>query len=70
VLTVEVREVTVCYPEAEDRAALYALELAWAEWNPGVPLVRLDSERRSLGPPIAAYVHDVPPQSLARGSPC
>ncbi|MGW0987626.1 APC family permease [Streptomyces sp. NPDC002486] len=55
----EVHAVTVCYPDPEDRAALYALELAWAEWNPGVPLVRLDCERRSLGRPIAAYVRDV-----------
>ncbi|WP_128430951.1 APC family permease [Streptomyces cyaneus] len=55
----EVRAVTVCYPDPEDRAALYALELAWAEWDPGVPLVRLNCERRSLGRPIAAYVREV-----------
>ncbi|MFF5573058.1 APC family permease [Streptomyces luteogriseus] len=55
----EVRAVTVCYPDPEDRAALYALELAWKEWDPGVPLVRLNCERRSLGRPIAAYVRDV-----------
>ncbi|MGV9456573.1 APC family permease [Streptomyces sp. NPDC003635] len=55
----EVRAVTVCCPDAEDRAALYALELAWAEWDPGVPLVRLSCERRSLGRPIAAYVREV-----------
>ncbi|CAL9356604.1 Potassium transporter KimA [Streptomyces sp. enrichment culture] len=55
----EVRAVTVCHPDPEDRAALYAPELAWAEWNPGVPLVRLDCERRSLGRPIASYVRDV-----------
>ncbi|CCK31599.1 amino acid transporter [Streptomyces davaonensis JCM 4913] len=55
----EVRAVTVCYPDAEDRAGLHALELAWAEWDPGVPLVRLSCERRSLGRPIAAYVRAV-----------
>nr|WP_203587374.1 hypothetical protein [Actinospica acidiphila] len=55
----EVRAVTVCHPDPEDRAALYVLELFWAEWNTGVPLVRLDCERRSLGSPIAAYVRDV-----------
>ncbi|MFJ9559386.1 APC family permease [Streptomyces fuscichromogenes] len=55
----EVRAVTVCYPDTEDRAALHALERAWAEWNPGVPLVRLSSERRTLGRPIAAYVREV-----------
>lgn len=55
----EVRAVTVCHPEPEDRAALHALEKAWADWDPGVPLVRLTSERRSLGRPIAAYVREL-----------
>ncbi|WP_406446786.1 APC family permease [Streptomyces sp. NBC_01613] len=55
----EVRAVTVCYPDPEDRVALHALERAWAEWDPGVPLVRLACERRSLGRPIAAYVREV-----------
>ncbi|GHI06037.1 amino acid permease [Streptomyces cellostaticus] len=54
----EVRAVTVCYPDSEDRAQLHALERAWAEWDPGVPLVRLACERRTLGRPIAAYVRD------------
>lgn len=55
----EVRAVTVCYPGPEDRAALHALERSWAEWDPGMPLVRLTCDRRSLGRPIAAYVRDV-----------
>ncbi|MCT7353067.1 APC family permease [Streptomyces sp. 15-116A] len=55
----EVRAVTVCHPDPEDRAALHALERAWAEWDPGVPLVLLHSERRTLGRPIAAYVRRV-----------
>ncbi|MGW7817655.1 APC family permease [Streptomyces puniciscabiei] len=55
----EVRAVTVGYPDPEDRAQLHALERAWAEWDPGVPLVRLSCERRSLGRPIAAYVREV-----------
>ncbi|WP_327691888.1 MULTISPECIES: APC family permease [unclassified Streptomyces] len=55
----EVRAVTVCYPDPEDRVSLHALERAWAEWDPGVPLVRLTCERRSLGRPIAAYVREV-----------
>jgi len=55
----EVRAVTVCYPDPEDRAHLHALERAWAQWDPGVPLVQLACERRSLGRPIAAYVRDV-----------
>jgi amino acid transporter len=55
----EVRAVTVCYPDPEDRAQLHALERAWAQWDPGVPLVRLTCGRRSLGRPIAAYVREV-----------
>ncbi|MEU1409107.1 APC family permease [Streptomyces sp. NPDC005728] len=55
----EVRAVSVCYPDPEDRTQLHALERAWAEWDPGVPLVRLTCERRSLGRPIAAYVREV-----------
>ncbi|WP_420312329.1 APC family permease [Streptomyces sp. YS-B37] len=55
----EVRAVTVCYPDPEDRVHLHALERAWAEWDPGVPLVRLACERRTLGRPIAAYIRDV-----------
>ncbi|MGD1217346.1 APC family permease [Streptomyces krungchingensis] len=54
----EVRAVTVCYPDQEDRAQLHALERAWAQWDPGVPLVRLPCERRTLGRPIAAYVRE------------
>lgn len=55
----EVRAVTVCHPDPEDRAQLHALERAWAEWDPGVPLVRLSCERRTLGRPVAAYVREV-----------
>ncbi|MGW2745502.1 APC family permease [Streptomyces sp. NPDC001450] len=55
----EVRAVTVCYPDSEDRAQLHTLERAWAQWDPGVRLVRLTCERRSLGRPIAAYVREV-----------
>ncbi|MEU8696006.1 APC family permease [Streptomyces sp. NPDC048665] len=55
----EVRAVTVCYPDPEDRAHLHALERAWADWDPGVELVRLSCARRSLGRPIAAYVREV-----------
>ncbi|BBC35132.1 Amino acid permease [Streptomyces graminofaciens] len=62
----EVRAVTVCYPDPEDRAQLHALERAWAEWDPGVPLVRLTSERRSLGRPIAAYVREVAAEPATR----
>ncbi|MER5202402.1 APC family permease [Streptomyces sp. NPDC002825] len=55
----EVRALTVCHPDPEDLAATEALERDWALWNPGVPLVRLPSARRSLGRPITAYVRDL-----------
>ncbi|MFI2619372.1 APC family permease [Streptomyces sp. NPDC018584] len=55
----EVRAVTVCHADPEDRAAAEALERDWALWNPGVPLVRLPSDRRTLGRPVAAYVRHV-----------
>ncbi|MER6463118.1 APC family permease [Streptomyces sp. NPDC001228] len=55
----EVRAVTVCHSDPEDRAQVRALERSWAAWDPGVPLVRLTCERRTLGRPIAAYVREV-----------
>jgi amino acid transporter len=53
----EVHAVTVCHPDPEDRAQTEALERDWALWNPGVPLIRLTSERRTLGRPIASYAN-------------
>ncbi|MFD9602520.1 APC family permease [Streptomyces sp. NBC_01224] len=55
----EVRAVTVCHPDAEDRIRTEALERDWALWNPGVPLVRVTSQRRSVGRPVATYVREV-----------
>ncbi|MEV0555643.1 APC family permease [Streptomyces sp. NPDC050597] len=55
----EVHAVTVCHPDAEDRAQTARLERDWAQWNPGVPLVRIASEHRALGRPIAAYVRGI-----------
>ena len=52
----EVRAVTVCHPDPEDRVGADALARDWARWDPGVPLIGLTSERRALGRPIAAYV--------------
>lgn len=54
----EVRAVTVCHPDPEDRVQAAALARDWARWDPGVPLIPLASERRSLGHPIAAYVSE------------
>ncbi|MEV5981586.1 APC family permease [Streptomyces sp. NPDC052114] len=55
----EVRAVTVCHTDAEDRAQVEALERDWALWDPGVDLVRLPCDRRTLGRPIAAYVRRI-----------
>ncbi|RSS40817.1 APC family permease [Streptomyces sp. WAC08241] len=55
----EVRAVTVCHPDAEDLAATEALERDWTLWSPGVSLIRLPSEKRTLGRPIAAYVREL-----------
>ncbi|WP_338701459.1 APC family permease [Streptomyces sp. Q6] len=52
----EVRAVTVCHADPEDRERTEALTRDWDLWNPGVDLVRLPSERRTLGRPVAAYV--------------
>ncbi|MBO1335662.1 APC family permease [Streptomyces sp. VRA16 Mangrove soil] len=55
----EVRAVTVCHLDPEDRARTEALTRDWALWNPGVELITLSqgpSERRTLGRPVAAYV--------------
>ncbi|MEU8893973.1 APC family permease [Streptomyces sp. NPDC048442] len=60
----EVHAVTVCHPDSEDRAHTEALERDWALWNPGVPLIRVTSERRTLGRPIAMYAN-----KLARAEP-
>ncbi|MEW1700799.1 MULTISPECIES: APC family permease [unclassified Streptomyces] len=55
----EVRAVTVCHADPEDLARTEALERDWELWNPGVALVRLTSERRTLGRPITAYVREL-----------
>ncbi len=55
----EVRAVTVCHSDPEDRAQTEALERDWDLWNPGVPLVRVPSARRAIGRPLAAYVREL-----------
>lgn len=52
----EVRAVTVCHPDAEDRLRAESLARDWELWEPGVPLVRVESDRRTVGRPVAAYV--------------
>lgn len=55
----EVRAVTVCGAEPEDRALTEALERDWRLWDPGVPLVRLGSRQPSVGRAVAAYVREL-----------
>ncbi|MER6202130.1 APC family permease [Streptomyces sp. NPDC001586] len=52
----EVLAVTVTHPTAEDRLAAEALRRDWELWKPGVELIELSSETRSLGRPVSAYV--------------
>ncbi|MFG3256981.1 APC family permease [Streptomyces sp. NPDC048172] len=52
----EVRAVTVCHTDPEDRAHTEALLRDWALWDPGVPLTLVHSEHRALGRPLAGYV--------------
>ncbi|MFD4246808.1 APC family permease [Streptomyces sp. NPDC058525] len=52
----EVLAVTVTHPTAEDRLAVESLRRDWELWNPGVELIELSSETRSLGRPMSAYV--------------
>ncbi|WP_331445763.1 APC family permease [Streptomyces xanthochromogenes] len=55
----EVRAVTVSHPDEEDRRDMEALRRDWELWNPGVELVELTSQHRSLGRPVADYVRRV-----------
>ncbi|MFC5895176.1 APC family permease [Streptomyces ramulosus] len=52
----EVRAVTVCHPDPEDRARTAALLRDWHRWDPGVALLPLHCARRTLGRPVAGYV--------------
>ncbi|MGZ9935035.1 amino acid permease [Streptomyces sp. NC-S4] len=60
----EVLAVTVTHPAPEDRRVAEALRRDWELWKPGVELVELSSETRSLGRPLSAYV-----RKLARAHP-
>ncbi|MEU8503048.1 APC family permease [Streptomyces lavendulae] len=52
----DVLAVTVTHPAPEDRETAEALRRDWELWKPGVELIELSSETRSLGRPLAAYV--------------
>ncbi|MQS35178.1 APC family permease [Streptomyces katsurahamanus] len=55
----EVRAVTVTHQDAEDRAESRALRRDWELWNPGVELVELNSEHRTIGRPVSEYVRRI-----------
>ncbi|MCJ1675868.1 APC family permease [Streptomyces sp. APSN-46.1] len=60
----EVLAVTVTHPGPEDRRAAEALCRDWELWSPGVELIELRPQTRSLGRPVSGYV-----RGLARRNP-
>ncbi|MFG2335405.1 APC family permease [Streptomyces yangpuensis] len=52
----EVVAVTVTHPSPEDRRTAEALRRDWELWKPGVELIELSPETRSLGRPLSTYV--------------
>src|SRR5258706_4519782 len=54
--------VTVIFTGEEDTESEARLRQEWDEWHPGVPLVTLRSEHRSLGPPIVEYLRGLEAQ--------
>jgi amino acid transporter len=55
----EVVAVTVSYAEAEDAEADAHLRGQWEAWHPNVPLVKLRSDKRSLGPPVVNFLREL-----------
>ncbi|MEV8015521.1 APC family permease [Streptomyces sp. NPDC086554] len=55
----EVRAVTVTHADPEDRRAAEALRRDWELWDPGVDLVELPSQTRTVGRPVSAYVRKI-----------
>ncbi|MFD9357874.1 APC family permease [Streptomyces sp. NPDC060031] len=55
----EVLAVTVTHSGPEDRQAAEALRRDWELWKPGVELIEVSSDTRSLGRPVSAYVREL-----------
>ncbi len=55
----EVVAVTVCYQDTADEEADDKFREQWAQWDPGVPLVTLRTDHRSLAPPIVSYLNEL-----------
>jgi len=52
----DVVAVTVCYNDPDDEAQDTRFRQQWEEWHPGIPLITLHTNHRSLGPPIVDYL--------------
>jgi amino acid transporter len=59
----EVVAVTVCYNDPDAHEQDSKLREEWDQWNPGVPLVTLHSNERSLGQPVVDYLRELEEQS-------
>ena len=55
----EVRAVSVYFTDPDEEAAEESLRDQWAQWHPGVPLIRLRSYHRSIVKPIVKYLCDI-----------
>ncbi|WP_329097308.1 APC family permease [Streptomyces sp. NBC_01439] len=55
----EVLAVTVTHSGPEDRQEAEALRRDWELWKPGVELIEVSSDTRSLGRPVSAYVREL-----------
>jgi amino acid transporter len=62
----EVVAVTVCYGDPASREHDARFHAEWDAWRPGVPLVSLYPENRSLGPAVVAYVRAREQEDLHR----
>jgi amino acid transporter len=58
----EVIAVTVCYTDRDDTELDVRFRTQWDEWHPAVPLVTLQTGRRSLAPPIVEYLRGLETQ--------
>jgi hypothetical protein len=52
----EVVAVTVAFTDPEETAADVSFRARWEEWHPQVPLITLNSNRRSIARPIVKYL--------------
>jgi hypothetical protein len=63
----EVVAVTVVF--AEDKGRQAELEAAWKRWDPGVPLVVLQSPYRSVVRPLLRYIGSLKPPATSGTRP-